>query len=124
MSSLSNRRLEGMPSAGSGFAAASGGKAVGARATHWLSLAAAPAFAVMALLTSVNGEADMICSSTPDTFPLNGMVPMYLLMSAFHLPPWLRLLSGRAGKRDRLRGATCETIPSLHEDPECPTGRG
>jgi hypothetical protein len=23
------------------------------------------------------------------------MVPMYLLMSAFHLPPWLRLISSR-----------------------------
>lgn len=80
-----------MSPAGSGFAAASGGSAA-----HWLSLAAAPAFALMALLTSVNGEADMICSPMPNTFPLNGMVPMYLLMSASHLPPWLRLLSGRA----------------------------
>jgi hypothetical protein len=123
MSSLSNRP-EGMPSAGSCFAAASGGKAAGARATHWLSLAASPTFAVMALLTSVNGEADMICSSIRDTFPLNGMVPMYLLMSVFHLPPWLRVLSGPAERRDRLRGATSATIPSLHEDPECPTGRG
>jgi hypothetical protein len=26
--------------------------------------------------------------------PLAGMVPMYLLMSAFHLAPWLRLVSG------------------------------
>jgi hypothetical protein len=24
---------------------------------------------------------------------LSGMVPMYLLMSAFHLAPWLRLFS-------------------------------
>ncbi|MCV9962686.1 hypothetical protein OIU34_12320 [Pararhizobium sp. BT-229] len=88
MSSLSNQRE---PSAGSSFAAASGGRAV-ARAAHWLSLAAAPTFALMALLTS--GEADMICS--PDAFPLSGMATMYLLMSAFHLPPWLRLLSGRA----------------------------
>jgi len=26
------------------------------------------------------------------------MVPMYLLMSAFHLPPWLKLISGRRGR--------------------------
>jgi hypothetical protein len=27
--------------------------------------------------------------------PLNGMAPMYWLMSAFHLAPWLRLIFGR-----------------------------
>jgi hypothetical protein len=27
--------------------------------------------------------------------PLGGMVPMYLLMSAFHLAPWLKLISRR-----------------------------
>jgi hypothetical protein len=26
------------------------------------------------------------------------MVPMYLLMSAFHLPPWLKLISGWRGR--------------------------
>jgi hypothetical protein len=29
------------------------------------------------------------------TSPLTGMVPMYLLMSAFHAAPWVRLVSGR-----------------------------
>ena len=33
---------------------------------------------------------DMICSAGQDASPLTGMVPMYLLMSAFHLAPWLR----------------------------------
>jgi hypothetical protein len=28
---------------------------------------------------------------------MNGMVPMYLMMGAFHSPPWLRLLPGRRG---------------------------
>lgn len=93
MSSLFDRP-EGMPPSGSGFAAASGSNTAAARAAHWLSLAAAPTFALMALLTS--GEADMICS--PDTFPLSGMATMYLLMSTFHLPPWLRLFSGGAVK--------------------------
>jgi len=27
---------------------------------------------------------------------LGGMVPMYLLMSAFHSAPWLKLIAGRA----------------------------
>ena len=62
-----------------------------------LSLAAAPTFATMALLTHVSGGApDMICSAAGAS-PLSGMVPMYLLMSAFHLAPWLRLIRGRRG---------------------------
>jgi len=39
---------------------------------------------------------DMLCSAARDGSPLTGMVPMYLLMSAFHLAPWLRLLSSRS----------------------------
>ena len=35
------------------------------------------------------------CSARADTSPLTGMIPMYLLMSAFHTAPWLRLLSNR-----------------------------
>jgi hypothetical protein len=60
-----------------------------------LSLAATPTFAVMALLAAVHGDGmpDMICSATQGTSPLTGMVPMYLLMSAFHLAPWLRLFA-------------------------------
>jgi len=62
-----------------------------------LSLAAAPTFAIMALLTGIHGGSmpDMLCSATQDASPLTGMVPMYLLMSAFHLAPWLRILSSR-----------------------------
>jgi hypothetical protein len=74
--------------------------AVGSRpafsAGDWLCLAAAPAFASMALLTGISGggTADMLCS-TADAFSLGGMIPMYLLMSAFHLAPWLKLFSHR-----------------------------
>jgi hypothetical protein len=66
-----------------------------ARAVYLLSLAAAPTFAIMALLTAVHGDSmpDMLCSAGRDGSPLTGMVPMYVLMSAFHLAPWLRLLS-------------------------------
>ena len=62
-----------------------------------LSLAAAPTFAMMALLTGTHGGSmpDMLCSAAHDASPLTGMVPMYLLMSAFHLTPWLKLLSRR-----------------------------
>lgn len=59
----------------------------------WLCLAAAPTFAVMALLSCIQGsEAAMLCMGAS---PLTGMAAMYLLMSAFHLAPWLRVISGR-----------------------------
>jgi hypothetical protein len=65
-------------------------------AADWLSLAAAPTFAVMALLTGVlGGPRDVLCSAMQGGSPLSGMLPMYLLMSAFHLGPWLRLIRGR-----------------------------
>jgi hypothetical protein len=64
-------------------------------AAGWLGLAAAPTFAIMALLTGVGGgPADMLCSAVHEASPLSGMVPMYLLMSAFHSAPWLKLISG------------------------------
>jgi hypothetical protein len=69
-------------------------------ATDWLSLAAAPTFAIMALLTGVlgGGPLDMLCSAAQDASLLNGMVPMYLLMSGFHSSPWLKLISSRRSR--------------------------
>jgi len=66
-------------------------------AADWLCLAAAPTFAVMALLTGVqsSGQPDIFCSAMHDASPLGGMVPMYVLMAAFHLAPWLKLVSSR-----------------------------
>ncbi len=66
-------------------------------AAAWLSLAAAPSFALMALLTGFpqGGASDSLCGLAIDASPLNGMTPMYLLMSAFHSAPWLKLISGR-----------------------------
>ena len=61
------------------------------RSANWLCLAAAPTFALMALLTSLGGG-QMMCA--PES-PLTGMAAMYLLMSAFHLTPWLKLISSR-----------------------------
>ena len=63
---------------------------------NWLCLAATPSFAVMALLTAVlgGGPMDGLCSAK-EGFRLDGMVPMYLLMSAFHSHHWLNLISTR-----------------------------
>ena len=40
-------------------------------------------------------------SAGPSVLPVDGMTAMYLLMSLFHLPPWLKLASaaGRASNR-------------------------
>jgi hypothetical protein len=71
-------------------------------AAGWLGLAAAPTFAVMALLTCVpGGGADMMCSAAHGVSPLSGMVPMYVLMSAFHSAPWLKLIPRRLHNVDR-----------------------
>jgi hypothetical protein len=65
-----------------------------ASAESWLPLAAAPTFAMMALITEIQGGMpDMLCSTGHDASPLTGMVPMYVLMSAFHGTPWLKLIS-------------------------------
>jgi hypothetical protein len=72
------------------------GTAARVRPADWLALTATPTFAVMALLTSAlgGGSTDGLCASH-DASPLNGMVLMYLLMSAFHSAPWLTLIVGR-----------------------------
>ena len=71
--------------------------AVALCAADWLGLAAAPIFAMMALLTVVVGrtQPDIICSGAEHTSPMSGMISMYLLMSAFHSPPWLKLIFSR-----------------------------
>ncbi len=72
---------------------------------RWLGLAAAPTFSAMALWTGFfNGHPDMLCMAMQGSSPMSGMTVMYLLMSAFHLPPWLELISGRrngARRNDR-----------------------
>ena len=81
------------------LARAGRGNAAAHRAAGWLSLAAAPTFAIMALLTVRGGGApDMLCSGAQAASPLSGMVPMYLLMSAFHSAPWLTLISSSVAR--------------------------
>ena len=66
-------------------------------AANWVCFAAAPTFAIMALLTGVlgGGPHGRLCSATQDASPLSGMVWMYMLMSTFHSAPWLKLISSR-----------------------------
>jgi hypothetical protein len=61
--------------------------------SEWLALAASPAFAMMALLTGVadDSPANVLCSMSRG-LRLSGMPAMYLLMSAFHVAPWLKLI--------------------------------
>jgi hypothetical protein len=65
------------------------------RVAAWPALAAAPTFAVMAIVITLPGDAGlgMICAAAP--LSLSGMAPMYLLMSLFHSAPWLKLIASR-----------------------------
>jgi hypothetical protein len=77
-------------------------------------LAAAPTFAIMALWTGLfSGKPDMLCMAMQDSSPISGMTLMYLLMSLFHVAPWLRLISSqRSGVHRRLvspLGALCSS---------------
>ncbi len=69
------------------------GAALGRVAADWLGLAAAPAFAMMALMTAAfSGGMEPLCSAHGSL--MTGMTPMYVLMSAVHSAPWLRLIAG------------------------------
>jgi hypothetical protein len=71
-------------------------------ASNCLHLAAAPTFAIMALLTAVVGSTnDLLCSAAHDSSPLTGMVAMYVLMSIFHSLPWLKLISSWRNRHAR-----------------------
>ena len=73
------------------------GKAARLGVADCLSLAAAPIFALMALLAGVFGGASGMHSSGMHGFYglIDGMALMYLLMSVFHAAPWLTLLAIR-----------------------------
>ena len=74
------------------------GAAIARVAADWLGLAAAPAFATMALMTAAfGGGAEPLCPASGHVSLMSGMIPMYLMMSAVHSAPWLRLIAGRRG---------------------------
>ena len=61
----------------------------------WLALAASPTFALMAWIATNDAHPIALCSSGSSILPIDGMTAMYLLMSLFHLSPWLKHASGR-----------------------------
>lgn len=70
------------------------------RGASLLSFGAAPAFAVMAVLTGLPGDAmPVTCLGGAGGSFLAGMTWMYVLMSVFHLPPWLKLVAARGAAR-------------------------
>src|SRR5271166_3957378 len=83
-----------------------------AGADSLLSFAAAPTFALMALMTATDSEPQLLCTAVHLGSPLGGMIPMYLLMSAFHSGPWLRLISGR--RSGAMRASRLEGRSSAH----------
>lgn len=62
----------------------------------WLHFAATPTFAIVALWNAFcSAQPDVICTAMHDSSAMGGMTFMYLLMSVFHLSPWLTLIRGR-----------------------------
>ena len=77
----------------------------------WLGLAAAPTFAIMALWSAFfSGQPDMLCMAMQGSSPMGGMTVMYLLMSAFHAAPWLRLISSRRSGVHRALGDSTRRV--------------
>jgi hypothetical protein len=64
-------------------------------AAGWIGLAASPTFALMAWIAATDAPRIAICSSATDMLPIDSMAWMYLLMSLFHVSPWLRLAFDR-----------------------------
>ena len=64
--------------------------------SRWLTLAASPSFALMALVSLAQGAdpATLLCSAAGRA-PFGGMTAMYALMSLFHAPVWIRLIDAR-----------------------------
>lgn len=87
----SSSEVNGNPS-GSNFSSRSIRGAIG--------LAAAPTFAAMAVVSGLfQDELAAICSGGSGALPLTGMVWMYILMSVFHVGPWLRVLENQLSQK-------------------------
>ena len=68
--------------------------AAAAKVADGLALVASPVFATMAALTHMTDGGLMPCSAAYAS-PLGGMATMYLLMSAFHAAPWIKMIRTR-----------------------------
>jgi hypothetical protein len=79
--------MRAQPASQAAYSGAPAGKA--ARFARCLCLAASPSFAMMALICTIAGDADPVCSAMRGVFPVNGMAAMYWLMAVFHLPAWI-----------------------------------
>jgi hypothetical protein len=66
-----------------------------AKPGRWLAFAASPTFALMAGIDASSASHAAMCAAGSGPLSIGGMTAMYLLMSLFHLPPWLTLASGR-----------------------------
>jgi hypothetical protein len=43
----------------------------------------------MAVISAIDAPSMAVCTADAAILPLDGMTAMYLLMTLFHLPPWL-----------------------------------
>lgn len=70
-----------------------------AKPGRWLAFAASPTFALMAGMDWFAAPHVAMCAARSGPLPIDGMTVMYLLMSFFHLSPWLTLASDRRQAR-------------------------
>lgn len=61
-----------------------------------LGFAASPTFALMAFMSAFGSPGIVMCGPASPLVPISDMTLMYVLMSLFHLPPWLKLLTLRS----------------------------
>jgi hypothetical protein len=66
-------------------------------APGWFGLAASPTFALMAWVSAAPLVA--VCAPASGVAQIDSMTWMYLLMSLFHVTPWLRLAPDRSTHR-------------------------
>jgi hypothetical protein len=71
------------------------------RVGGWVGLAASPTLALMAWVTANHAPFSAFCSSGANFPPICSMSAMYLLMSVFHLSPWLEIACGRPSASNR-----------------------
>jgi hypothetical protein len=82
------------------------------RVANGLALAAAPTFALMAVVTMIENtrSQDGICSIGPAGAWPTGMAPMYVLMSIFHATAWLK---ASVAQKAHKTGCKCGPIAAL-----------